>query len=137
MVVGEDIILPRSYRSPPHIRLLSLLLVGTDVLDCPSSLRSQNTLPSVAKTNDIHLTGRGRRPRRPFCLGFAQNILKRVILSEQRVASRTFGFANDNIVSKSKSENRFAIFGIYFDLYCAFDFKVTFCVVLGLNIIFL
>ena len=40
-----------------------------------------------------------------FCSGFVQKPLKPVILSEQRVASRTFGFANDSIVSKSKSEN--------------------------------
>ena len=39
-VVGEDIILPRSFGL-------------------------QNVHPSVAKTNDIHLSGRGRRPRRP------------------------------------------------------------------------
>ena len=43
--------------------------------------------------------------RSPACSGFAQNILKRVILSEQRVASRTFGRASDNIASSSKSEN--------------------------------
>ena len=35
------------------------------VADCPSSLRLQIALLSVAETNDIHLAGRGRRPRRP------------------------------------------------------------------------
>ena len=60
---------------------------------------------SVDQTSASHYAGRGRRPRRPICSGFAPSSPRRVILSEQRVASRTFGFANDNIVSKSKSEN--------------------------------
>ena len=49
VVVGEDIILPRSYRSPPHIRLSSFLIVGATI-GRPSSLRLQIALPSVAKT---------------------------------------------------------------------------------------
>ena len=43
--------------------------------------------------------------RSPVCSGFAQKPPKRVILSEQRVASRTFGFVSGNIANKSKSEN--------------------------------
>ena len=39
------------------------------------------------------------------CSGFVQKPLKPVILSEQRVASRTFGFVSGNIANKSKSEN--------------------------------
>ena len=41
----------------------------------------------------------------PVCSVFAQKSPKRVILSEQRVASRTFGFMSGNIANKSKSEN--------------------------------
>ena len=59
---------------------------------------------SVDESNDIYLVRRGELCS-PVCSGFAQNILKRVILSEQRVASRTFGRASGNIASSSKSEN--------------------------------
>ena len=41
----------------------------------------------------------------PVCSGFSQKPLKPVILSEQRVASRTFGFVRGNIANKSKIEN--------------------------------
>ena len=37
VVVGEDIILPRSFWSPSHILLSSFLIVGTDILGGPSS----------------------------------------------------------------------------------------------------
>ena len=54
MLVGEDIILPRSYRSPPHVRLSPIQEnyinpVGTDVLGGPMALRSQNAHPSSPK----------------------------------------------------------------------------------------
>ena len=39
VVVGEDIILPRSYRSPPHIRLSSFLIVGVGALDDPRKIK--------------------------------------------------------------------------------------------------
>jgi hypothetical protein len=40
---------PRTYGSPPHIRLSSFLIVGVDVLDDPRSLRSQTKPLSVAE----------------------------------------------------------------------------------------
>ena len=58
------------------------------------------------RNNDLYLCRQGSAPSTTQEIqGFALSFLQRVILSEQRVASRTFGFANDNIVSKSKSEN--------------------------------
>ena len=51
--VGATTGRPRSYRSPPHIRLSSFLIVGTGVPDCPKSLRSQNALSSVAQKRDL------------------------------------------------------------------------------------
>jgi hypothetical protein len=80
---------PRMLRSPPYIRLLSFLIVGATI-GRPRSLRSQIEPPSViffdcrdrrprlselatvtnctfvcCRNKNSHLTGRGRRPRRP------------------------------------------------------------------------
>ena len=41
------------------------VVVGEDII-LPRSPRSQNAHPSVAKTKNIYLAGRGRRPRRPI-----------------------------------------------------------------------
>ena len=44
----------------------------------PRSLRLQNAHPSIAKTNDIHLSGRGRRPnvcRRQTCIVRNANVV--------------------------------------------------------------
>ena len=49
LVVGEDIILPRSLRLQNALPSVVFFIVGTDVLGGPSSLRSQNELPSVAQ----------------------------------------------------------------------------------------
>ena len=38
-ILGEDIILPRSFWSPPHIRLSFFLIVGVDVLDDPRKIK--------------------------------------------------------------------------------------------------
>ena len=42
--------------------------------DCPMSSRSRNAHPSVAKTKNIYLSGRGRRPRRPLIVGITRFI---------------------------------------------------------------
>ena len=79
------------------------VFVGEDII-LPRSPRSQNAHPYAIKTKNFYLVRRGDH-RSSVCSGFSQNILKRVILSEQRVASRTFGFVSGNIANKSKSEN--------------------------------
>ena len=64
----------------------------------------KNELPYAIKQK-IFISSVGATCVSPVCSGFSQKPLKPVILSEQRVASRTFGFVSGNIANKSKSEN--------------------------------
>ena len=59
------------------------------------------------------------------CSGFAQNILKRVILSD--VAKRGVELLDEGVKRiHPKAKIVKPIFGIYYDLYCPFGLKVTF-----------
>ena len=71
--------------------------------------------------------------RSPVCSGFAQKSLKPVILSVVELLGERA------IIQRARAKAKIVktIFGIYYDLYCPFGIKVTFCVVLGLNITFL
>ena len=54
---------PRAYGLPPCIRLSSFLIVGVDVLDDPRSYGAQYALSFVTETIKIYQTCRNRRPR--------------------------------------------------------------------------
>ena len=53
VLVGEDIILPRSLWSPSHILLSSFLIVGVGALDDPREFRLQIAPPSIAQKRDL------------------------------------------------------------------------------------
>ena len=88
------------------------------------------------KTKNLYLFRRGDH-RSSICSGFAQKPLKRVILSEQRVASRTFGFVSGNIANKSKSENCQDNFRDLRGFILSFWLKSNILCRVGLHIIFL
>ena len=96
----------------------------------------KNELPYAIQTKNVYLVRRGDL-RSPVCSGFSQNILKRVILSEQRVASRTFGFVSGNIANKSKSERRQDGFRDLRGFILSFWLKSNILCRVGLNIAFL